>query len=145
MHKTISIVGRIPLIYIIKSNLTINLINILTILLMMFGSIIVFLGIWIINASYCFLTIEGLEVRNVISYGGRQMSQYPMGIYPKKVLMIFTAIIPFALVNYYPLLFLLGKSNNIGYMFLLLITIIYLIPCILIFNRGVKRYSSVGC
>ena len=53
-------------------------------------------------------------------------------------------IIPYAFVNYYPLLYFLGKSNNIWYAFSPIIVILYLIPCVIIFYLGLKRYASVG-
>lgn len=120
-------------------------IKILTLVLMILSAIVIFFGVLILAASYCFITIQGLEVRNVITNGGKNMAQYPIGIFNKGFLFIFTFIIPYAFVNYYPLLYFLGKSNNILYAFSPLLVFIYLIPCILAFNLGVKKYSSIGC
>lgn len=122
-----------------------NVIKILTLLLMFISAIIIFFGVLILAASYCFVTIQGLEVRNVITNGGKSMAEYPIGIFNKGFVFVFTFIIPYAFVNYYPLLYFLGKSDNILYAFSPLLVIIYLIPCILAFNLGVKKYSSVGC
>ena len=90
-------------------------------------------------ASYCFLTVQALEVRNIFTDGGKNIAKYPMGIYKKGVLLFFTYIIPFALVNYYPLLYLLGKSNNIFYAYSPLIVLLYLIPAFLSFKWGIKK------
>jgi ABC-2 type transport system permease protein len=108
---------------------------------MLIASVIVFLGIFILAASYCFLTIKGLEVRNVFTDGGKHMAQYPIGIFKKGFLFFFTYIIPYGFVNYYPLLYVLGKTNNKWLIISPLITLLYLIPCIIIFYKGVKRYS----
>ena len=108
------------------------------------SSILIFLGIFILAASYCFVTVKGLEVRNVFTDGGKHMAQYPIGIFKKGFKFIFTFIIPYGFVNYYPLLYILGKNNNKLFMFSPLITVLYLIPCIIVFYKGIKKYSSTG-
>ena len=126
-------------------NIKITPIKIITLILMFISAIAIFFGLFLLSASYCFITIQGLEVRNVFTDGGKSMAQYPIGIFNKSFIFIFTFIIPYAFVNYYPLLFFLGKSDNILYAFSPLIVFIYLIPCFILFNLGVKKYSSVGC
>lgn len=118
--------------------------KVITVILMLISSVLVFLAIFILAASYCFLTVKGLEVRNVFTDGGKHMAQYPIGIFKKGLVFFFTFIIPFGFVNYYPLLYLIGRVNNPLYMLSPLITLLYLIPAIMTFYRGVKKYSSVG-
>ena len=72
------------------------------------------------------------------------MAQYPIGIFKKGFVIFFTVVIPYAFVNYYPLLYFVGKSNNILYCFSPLIVFIYLIPCLYLFKLGIKRYASTG-
>ena len=72
------------------------------------------------------------------------MAQWPIGIFKKGFIYIFTFIIQYGFVNYYPLLYLLDKEKNNLFIFSPLITIIYLIPCILLFYKGIKKYSSTG-
>ena len=74
-------------------------------------------------AAYCFVTIKGLEVRNVFTNGGKHMAQYPVGIFRKGIVIIFTFIIPYGFVNYYPLLYILGKKTSNLYVISPLITI----------------------
>lgn len=121
-----------------------NIEKIITLIFMLISSIFIFLSILIVTAAYCFFTIKGLEVRNVLTYGCREMSQYPIGIFKKGFIMFFTFIIPFGFVNYYPLLYILGEEINKLFIFSPLITILYLIPSVIIFYKGMKRYSSVG-
>ena len=134
----------IIIISLINLNINWNISKIFVLLLMIFSSIIIFFGLFVLMASYCFLTIQGLEVKNLVTDGGKQVAQYPIGIFKKGFALIFTIIIPFAFVNYYPLLFLLGRTNNMLYMLSPLVVIIYLIPCLLSFKLGLKRYSSTG-
>ena len=118
--------------------------NIITILFMVISSIVLYMAIFILTAAYCFFTVKALEIRNLILYGSRELAQYPIGIFKSKIVMFFTYIIPFGFVNYYPLLFVLGKTNNKLLIISPLLTVVYLLISIVIFYRGLKRYSSVG-
>ena len=125
-------------------NIEWNITNIILIIAMFLSSIILFFGIFLLMASYCFITIHGLEVRNLLTDGGKQLSQYPIGIFRKGFIFIFSFIIPYASVNYYPLLYFVGKSNSVWYLLSPILCFIYLIPCIYLFNYGVKHYTSTG-
>lgn len=72
------------------------------------------------------------------------MAQYPINIYSKPFKLIFTFIIPFALVNYYPLLYILDIKTNLLYTLLPLLTILYIIPSNYIFKLGLRKYSYTG-
>ena len=67
-----------------------------------------------------------------------------MGIYNKLVKRVFTFIIPLSLVNYYPLEYLSGRTTNIMYVFMPLLTFILLLISIYVFNLGIKHYASTG-
>ena len=134
----------ILIIALVKINIDWDIYIIITVIFMLMSSILIFLGIFILAASYCFVTVKGLEVRNVFTDGGKHMAQYPIGIFKKGFKFIFTFIIPYGFVNYYPLLYMLGKNNNKLFMFSPLITVLYLIPCIIVFCKGIKKYSSTG-
>ena len=125
-------------------NIKFNIYKIITISLILISSITIFFSIFLLMASYCFITVQGLEVKNLFTDGGKQIAQYPISIYNKHFIFIFTFLIPYAFVNYYPLLYLLGKSNNKIYVLSPLIVFIYLIPSILSFKWGIKKYTSVG-
>ncbi len=125
-------------------NITWNINKIIVLILMMIASILIFFGIFILTASYCFITVQGLEVKNILTDGGKNLAQYPISIYKKGMIFIFTFIIPYAFINYYPLLYFLDKKDNILYMFSPLLVFIFLIPCLLSFKIGLKHYSSTG-
>ena len=94
----------ILIIAIINIDVVWNIEKIITLIFMIMSSVFVFLSIFILSAAYCFLTVKGLEVRNVFTDGGKHMAQYPIGIFKKGFVFFFTFIIPFGFVNYYPLL-----------------------------------------
>lgn len=132
------------IIAIIKLNINWTFLKIITLVLMLLSAIIIFLSIFLLAAAYCFVTIQGLEVRNVFTAGGKHMAQYPIGIFKKGFVYFFTFIIPYAFVNYYPLMYVLGKNNNLLYALSPLLVIVYLFPCLIIFYKGTNRYSSIG-
>lgn len=121
-----------------------NFYRVVCLILMLLSAIAIFLGLFILAASYCFVTVQGLEVRNLFTDGGKHMAQYPIGVFKKGFVLFFTVVIPYAFVNYYPLLYFIGKVNNPLYALTPLIVFLYLIPCFLIFRTGMKRYASTG-
>ncbi len=145
-HKIAKVINAIIMLVIAIINLKIPLtiINITILLLMIISSITIFMGIVILGATLCFITIKGLEVINIFTCGTRQVAQYPINIYGKYFLTFFTFVIPIACANYYPLSYLLGNSHNIIYIFYPLIGILFIIPSILVFNLGLKKYQSTG-
>lgn len=118
--------------------------KLLTVVFMIVSTTAVFTGLFILHAAICFFTIQGLEIVNVFIYGGRDFAQYPMSIYGKSILRIFTYLIPLAVVQYYPLLYVLGRETSLFYMFVPLFGIIFLLACLLFWNFGLKHYKSVG-
>ena len=134
----------VMIIALLKLKIEWNIFKVITLLLMLISACIIFFGIFLVAASYCFYTVQGLEVRNVFTDGGKHMAQYPIGVFSKGFVLFFTFIIPYAFVNYYPLLYFIGKKDSLIYGFSPLLVILYLIPCIIAFYLGLKRYSSVG-
>jgi len=132
------------IIAVLHLNIKWNIFKVITLLFMLFSSCVIFFGIFLAAASYCFFTVQGLEVRNVFTDGGKHMAQYPIGVFQKGFVWFFTFIIPYAFVNYYPLLYFIDKKESLIYAFSPLLVILYLIPCILVFYWGMKRYTSVG-
>nr|MDD6336463.1 ABC-2 family transporter protein [bacterium] len=89
-------------------------------------------------------TTEGLEVFNILTDGGREFGQYPLSIYGKGVLKFFTFIVPLALVQYYPFLYLIGQSTNPVYPLLPLAGAVFILPCYGIWRIGLRHYRSTG-
>ena len=118
--------------------------KILTLIFMLAGGLIVFSGLFIIYASFCFFTIEGLEFMNIFTDGGREFGRYPFSVYGEGVLKFLTYVIPLALFQYYPFLYLIGKSDNTYYMFLPLVGMLFIIPCLIFWRIGVRHYKSTG-
>jgi ABC-2 type transport system permease protein len=117
-----------------------------TLLLMILCGVLIFWGIFMAAASLCFWTVQGLEVANVFTDGGREMAKYPLNIYERWVTLFFTFIIPFGCVNYLPLLYILGRTegNDLLYMLSPLAGVLFFFPCLLLWHIGVRHYRSTG-
>jgi ABC-2 type transport system permease protein len=114
--------------------------------LSVFGAACLFYGLFIIQATLSFWTIETLEIMNITTYGGVQTSQYPFSIYPRSFRWIFTLIIPLACVAYFPIAILLRHVTAplaLGFIAPLAgLAFLYLANCL--WKCGVKHYSSTG-
>ena len=111
--------------------------------LMILGGVCVFCSLFLIYAALSFFTLEGLEFMNCFTDGARQHFAYPLEIYGEGMLKFGTYIIPYALFQYYPLQFLLGRAGA-GYAFLPLLAPLFFIPAYALWRLGVRKYKSAG-
>jgi ABC-2 type transport system permease protein len=116
----------------------------LALCLMVLGGALLFSGIFILGAAFAFVTTDGLEVVNVFTDGGREMAQYPISIYERPMRLFFTFVIPFACVNYLPLMYVLDKGGSPFASFLPLVGALFVLPCLAVWKAGVRRYVSTG-
>ena len=127
-----------------RCNVEWNFYRILTVICMLIGGTALFSGIFVVYASICFFTLEGLEFMNVFTDGAREHGKYPLDIYGKKMLLFTTFCIPYALVQYYPLTYVLGRSDDMWLIFLPLLAGLFLVPSFLFWKVGVRHYCSSG-
>lgn len=118
--------------------------KIITVVLMIIGGIAVFTALFVLYAGISFFTIESLEFMNIFTDGSREFGRYPLSIYGEGVLKFLTYVVPIALFQYYPFLYLIGRSDTICLIFLPLIGFIFIIPCYCFFKFGLRKYKSTG-
>lgn len=118
--------------------------KVITVVFMLFGGTAVFFGVFLVYAALCFFTLDGLEFINVLTDGAREFGKYPVSIYGKWVLRLCTVAVPYALVQYYPLLYLLDRRTEPWWVFVPLLAFWFLIPCGLLWKTGVRHYQSSG-
>lgn len=118
--------------------------KILGLCLMLVGGIAVFTGLFVLYAGISFFTLEGLEFMNIFTDGSREFGKYPLSIYGEGVLKFCTYVIPVALFQYYPLLYIIGRSDKVGYLFLPLVGFLFVLPCYGFFRFGLRKYQSAG-
>ena len=112
--------------------------------LMILGGVAVFSALFVLYAGICFFTVEGLEFMNIFTDGGREFGSYPISVFGESVLKFCTFVIPLALFQYYPLLWLLDMTDKVFYAFTPLIGALFWLPALLVWRLGVKNYVSTG-
>lgn len=118
--------------------------QVLTPILMIACGTLVFFNLFVVYAAFSFFTLEGLEFMNIFTDGGREFGRYPFSVYGKEALMLLTYFVPLALVQYYPLLYLLGRETGIQYMLSPLLSLLFSIPTHLFWRYGLRKYKSTG-
>ncbi len=126
------------------SNIDFTPLKILVVILMIICGIAFFAALYILYASLCFFTTEGLEFINIFTDGGRQFGAYPLSVFGEEILKFFTFIIPLALVQYYPLLYLFDINTSILNALTPVLSLIFLLPCYLLWRLGIRKYKSTG-
>ena len=116
----------------------------LALVLMIVCGAVVFFAMFLLKAACTFFTTESVQFLDIFTYGARQFGRYPFSVYGKQVLWVLTFVVPLALFQYYPLLYLVGRSSAAWLMLLPLAAALVLVPCLLLFRFGVKRYKSTG-
>ena len=111
---------------------------------MIVGGVAMFSGLFLVYAALCFFTLEGLEVMNILTDGGRELGRYPLKIYGEGVLRFFTFVVPLACFQYYPFTYLVGRTNDPLVLLTPLICLAFLLPCYALWRFGVRRYKSNG-
>ncbi|MFI7064132.1 ABC transporter permease [Kribbella sp. NPDC050124] len=115
---------------------------------MIFGSVI-FAAIFVLGAAFQFLAIDSAEVASAFTYGGQTLTQYPLSAFGKDIVRAVTFVVPLAFVNYYPVLFVLGKPAPLGlpsWIGLLspLVAVVMVALASLAWRGGLRRYRSTG-
>lgn len=118
--------------------------KIFTLFLMIFCGSMTFFGLFVIYAAFTFFTIEGLEFMNIFTDGGREFGRYPFSAYGQGVLNFLTYVIPLALFQYYPLLYLIGEQESALYMLAPLLGLFFLFPTFGFWRFGLNNYKSTG-
>ena len=116
----------------------------LTLVLMVACGAVVFASLFLVYAAFCFFTLESLEFMNIFTDGGREFAAYPLSIYGRGILRFCTFVIPMALFQYYPLLFLIGRDCPGWYGLLPLASLFFCLPCYAFWRFGVRCFRSTG-
>jgi ABC-2 type transport system permease protein len=118
--------------------------KIATLALMIICGSILFFGLFVMYASFSFFTLEGLAFMNILTDGGREHGRLPFGVYGDGVLKFLTFVVPLALVQYYPLLYLVGRVDSPIYAIAPVFALLFLLPCYGFFRFGLRHYKSTG-
>lgn len=111
---------------------------------MVCGIILLFAGLFLLGASISFFTIEDGGFLNVLIYGGSTHGKYPVDIYGKRMLKFCTIVIPYALVQYYPLQYVLGRTQRWEYALYPGGAVFFFLACYGAWRFGMRHYQSAG-
>ena len=117
-------------------------------LVMLAGGFVIFSSIWIATNAAAFWLVNIREASNAFTYGGNFLSQYPLDILGPWFRRVFAFLIPVAFVNYFPSLYLLGKSPEpwpaalrFASPFVAAVTVGM---AALVWRSGIRHYASTG-
>lgn len=113
------------------------------------GGGFLFSGLFVLQATLSFWSVESLEVVNTVTNGGVETGQFPLSIYRPGFRNLFIFVIPLATVNYLPALAICGKPDPLGLPVWLqwsspLFGIAFFLLCLMVWQVGVRHYTSTG-
>lgn len=115
---------------------------------MIVGGACLFYGLFVLQATLAFWTIETLEIMNTVTYGGTETAQYPLPIYRPWFRAFFTFVVPLACVNYLPASLLFPRVDPPAAPLLLwaapTVGALFLAACLQVWRLGVRHYHSTG-
>lgn len=113
------------------------------------GGACLFYGLFVLQATLSFWTIDSLEIMNTVTYGGTETGQFPLTLYHPWFQRFFTFVVPLACANILPARALLSRAD-LAFIPLPLayaapcIGLLYLLLTLQIWKLGVRHYRSTG-
>ncbi|MHC4563696.1 MAG: ABC transporter permease [Planctomycetota bacterium] len=114
------------------------------------GGTCLFYGLFVLQATMSFWTIQTLEIANIVTDGGRETGQFPLSIYRPWFRKVFTFVVPLACVTYFPGLAILDRDDPLlaspiwFHWSAPLIGVLFLIASLQVWRIGVRHYRSTG-
>ena len=112
------------------------------------GSMLLLLGLFMIEATVSFFSVKSIEMVNIFTYGGRTACQYPVDVYPGVLRFLFTYLAPFAMCMHWPVSYVLGapmvELPVWAYFLTPLAGMAFFAVMVRIWYVGVKHYRSTG-
>lgn len=112
------------------------------------GTLMLLLGLFLIEATVSFFSVKSIEMVNVLTYGGRTACEYPVDIYPDFLRRLFTWVAPFALCLHWPVSLILGKPMADLPAWVMAMTplsgAVFFFAMVRIWYAGAKHYRSTG-
>lgn len=116
---------------------------------MVLSGALIFFGLFVGFSCIQFWTTDATEFANAFTYGGATVTQYPLSIFTREVVVALTLVIPVAFANWYPALYLLGRDDPFGAPEWLqfaspLAALVTVAIALLVWRSGVRHYTSTG-
>lgn len=114
------------------------------ILMSVLAGMFVFIGLFVLQATMSFFTIESLEIANALTYGGVMTAQYPITIYKKWFQKILMYVVPLGAISFLPLDAIFREGSVFLALMVPLIGFTFLVASLQVFKIGLKHYCSTG-
>ena len=112
------------------------------------GSMLLLLGLFMIEATVSFFSVKSIEMVNILTYGGRTACQYPVDVYPGVLRFLFTYLAPFAMCMHWPVSYVLGapmvQLPVWGHFLTPLAGMAFFALMVRVWYGGVRHYRSTG-
>ena len=112
------------------------------------GGVLIQSGAMILLGSLSFWMLRSSDLAGIVYYDMRTFVHYPLSIFPSFIRIILTYVLPWAIINYYPSLIILQKVQTTEEFILGIlspvISILFFLLSLFVFNRGLRRYSGSG-
>lgn len=113
------------------------------------ASSVIFFCLFVLFSTFQFWWGDASEFANAFTYGGNTLTQYPLTVFPREIVVALTTVLPIAFVNWYPSLFLLGRDDPFGLPAWLqlaspLAAGLLLVVTLAFWRVGVRHYTSTG-
>jgi ABC-2 type transport system permease protein len=113
------------------------------------GTMAMFCGLFVLQATLAFWTVDSLEIMNTMTYGGVETAQYPLDAYQSWFRRLFTFVVPLGLVVYLPAKVFLGHTLSgwegvFPVVVLPMAGLLFLVASLAVWRFGVRHYQSTG-
>ncbi len=111
-------------------------------------SVLLILGLFLIESVFCIYSVKSVELVNALTYGGRSACQYPVDIFPRPLRTLFLIVAPFALTLHVPAAWILDKPLWNWPAWTAFVTplsgLLVFLVMVLVFSRAMRHYRSTG-
>jgi len=128
---------------IIKLNIIIFSFNMMGYILLIIMALIFLYSLMVLISSLAFLFVKSFGLFDLL-FKILDVGRYPMNIYGFEMKLIFTFILPIAVISFYPASVLLGTLSFLSLVEILTPVIVFLIFSIVMWNFAIKKYTSSG-
>jgi ABC-2 type transport system permease protein len=126
-----------------------SFLNTIKVLLVLAGATMIRGATYTILGSVAFWTKSSRSLITMVHAMFERTTMYPLSIYPLIIQIIFTFILPFGFISFYPACDFLGQEDGFSFPLGLaiwtpVVGVILEMIAVFIFNRGLKKYESAG-
>jgi ABC-2 type transport system permease protein len=110
------------------------------------GGVSLFFALKMLEGTLSFWTTEGLEVVNLLTYGGETAAQYPLDIYSAWFRKFLIYFVPIGCSLYFPVALVLGRSPVPAWVAVIapVTGFVALFASLAVWRFGIRHYTSTG-